>query len=863
MKSRLTDVISPLRQMVIMAAQYLNGRKLRTLLTTLAIVIGVALIFAINLILPSMLETFQKTMQAASGEVDLNISNVTGEAFSPEGSLATVTGVQDVKAATGTLRRNILLPGEASGAKGTVGSAPQLELIGLDPATAQAVRPYVVTEGRFLEPSDSGKVVLPTGIAEIAPQLKVGATFPLITSGGLRLYTVVGLLAEKVNSSAPQLYVTLGDAQSALKQPGMISGIEVVFAPGADRDAVTANIQKALGSAYRMTASLGLAASLPSLDIGYAIANMMGLLAMFLGAFLIFNTFRTIVIERRRDLALLRAIGASRRQVTQMILVESLVQGVVGTAIGLVFGYLLTSGMSRFMGKLFQQAGFLAGFQIQVNPTLPQLVSAAIGPVFLGVLITVAAGYWPARAAGRTSPLAALRPETTSAAQRIARRGFVVGLVIMALAVLLLLSGAKGAAAGALLFLVGIVLAAPGLVMPAARLFSPLLTLWFAREGDLARGNLTRQPGRAAITGGTLMIGLASLIMIAALVSSFNYMLTSLLNNNFASDIMLVPQTVSVYNNVVGADEQLAEKLRALPQVDLVAGLRYATSDFNGKGLTIYGIDPVAYPKVAPLEFAAGNPNQAYTELGAGRTVIVNSLTSKALALDVGSEFTLQTVEGPQKYHVVGVGNDMLGFKLNALYISQASMKADFHKTEDVMLMLNLKPGSDKTAVLKDVEKILADYPQFTARISGEYRASFQDLISSALQLFYLLAALILFPAVLGLLNTLTINVLERTREIGVVRAVGGSRKQVRRIVTAEALLLGLFGAAMGVLAGVAMSYGFIMAFSTFGWKMPYEFPFIGIVAAIVVGVLLALFAAILPARSASRLDIIRALQYE
>ncbi|MCA9906260.1 MAG: FtsX-like permease family protein, partial [Anaerolineae bacterium] len=223
----------------------------------------------------------------------------------------------------------------------------------------------------------------------------------------------------------------------------------------------------------------------------------------------------------------------------------------------------------------------------------------------------------------------------------------------------------------------------------------------------------------------------------------------------------------------------------------------------------------------------------------------------------------LQTAEGPQTYHVAGIANDLFTFKIAAIFISQANLAADFHKTEDIMLMINLVPDSDKDAALADIQNILTDYPQFTARLTGEYKDELATLTGGALTLFYAVAFLILIPAALGLLNTLTINVLERTREIGVVRAVGGSRTQVRRIVTAESLLLGIFGAAMGVLAGVAMSYGFIAAFGTVGWEMPYFFQLAGIIAAIIVGVLLALFAAVLPARNAARLDIIRALQYE
>jgi putative ABC transport system permease protein len=205
----------------------------------------------------------------------------------------------------------------------------------------------------------------------------------------------------------------------------------------------------------------------------------------------------------------------------------------------------------------------------------------------------------------------------------------------------------------------------------------------------------------------------------------------------------------------------------------------------------------------------------------------------------------------------------VFSFKLNVIFISEANLKADFHRSEDVMLMVALKANADKPAALAGIQKLLGDYPQFTARLTGEYRTSLLEITTGAMGLFYGIAILILIPAALGLLNTLTINVLERTREIGVVRAVGGSRTQVRRMVTAEALLLGLFGAATGVLAGVAMSYGFISVFSLVNWQLTYEFPLMGIIAAIVIGLLLALFAGVMPARSAAKLDIIRALQYE
>src|SRR5579859_4701229 len=359
------------------------------------------------------------------------------------------------------------------------------------------------------------------------------------------------------------------------------------------------------------------------------------------------------------------------------------------------------------------------------------------------------------------------------------------------------------------------------------------------------------------------MIGLAPWIMMAALIASFAQYIVTIMSDTFASDLMILPQTIGVYNSIVGADDSLETKVKALPDVQTVAGLRYASTVAGDQGLEVLGIDPQVYPQVSKLEFNTGTPEAGFAALSAGRNAIISSLTAQALKVDVGSDVVIETPTGPQTYHISAIANDTLTFKIDAMYISQDNLKTDFQKTEDVLLMINLKPGADKNAALAEINTILKDYPQFTGHISGEYRDALIQTSNGAFIFFYALAVLILIPAALGLLNTLTINILERTREIGVVRAVGGSKRQVRRIVTAEALLLGLFGAAAGVLTGVALSYGFIAAFSTIGWKMPYFFPISGIIAAVIIGVLLALFAAIIPARNAAKLDILRALQFQ
>jgi putative ABC transport system permease protein len=832
--------ISAWTQMALMAWQYLKGRKLRTTLTTLAIVFGVAMIFAMNLVLPGAEKAFQQSIDAEAKGVDLSVASPTGEAFAPQALTQTLVATDGVKAVTGVLRRRIILPKTQQ-----FGDITQIELVGVDLATVNDVHAYDLRDGRFVE--NSGEAVVAPDIA------KTGETITVVTAAGLKAFTVVGVLKE--GGLTPRVLVTLPDAQAALDQSGLVNLLEVAFQPGVNKDRLTAQIKKTLGDQYLYNATTN--DQFAAMRVAYMIFSLFGVVALFLGGFLIFNTFRTVVIERRRDLAMLRAVGATRRQIVQMIVIEGLLQGLIGSLIGLILGYLMSVGLSSVVALAQQR--FMVGLEFGVVVT-PR---AFVLPVGLGMLFTLLAGYWPARRAGRTPPIEALRPASGADVERAARWGLVVGFAVLGIAVLMMLGSAQTTIAGAVLFLVGMVIAGPGLVVPAARLFNPLLTLWFAREGDLARGNMVRQPGRAAITASTLMIGLAIFILVAAVVTGFKGMINDLVDRSFSSDILVMPTTIGAYSSIVGADEQAVDQVRALPGVEQVAELRHATSTYNSQRLEVYGIDPQLYPQVSPMVFTKGVADQAYADLSQGRNAILNPVSALLLGVGVGDTFQMPTLTGSQSYHVVGVASDLLNFKLATIFISQDNLKTDFNKTEAIMMMINIKPGANTKTVAQEVTQVMKNYPQFSVEITSEYRATLENLTSTGMNAFYFLGILILIPAALGLLNTLTINVLERTREIGIVRAVGGSRPQVQRMIVAEALLLCLFGAAVGVLAGVALSYGVTMAFSLVGWKIAYVFPLMGIAAAVVIAVLLALFSSILPARNAARLDIIRALQYE
>ena len=558
-------------------------------------------------------------------------------------------------------------------------------------------------------------------------------------------------------------------------------------------------IQNQLGSQYQLN-GLGndsdLFASMQTAQLAF---NLLGFLALFMGGFIIFNTFRTIVAERRHDIGMLRAIGASRRTIIILFLVEGLILGVVGTAIGMLLGYLFGAGLVVAMNGFMQQYLHVS---IGAPVIEPGLVALTLG---LGVGVTLISGVLPAWRASRVSPLEALRPTQADVEnRRRISRGTMVGIAFVLLAIAGLFSGNVAIVGlGGLLFLVGLVLVAPVLVKPIASVLGSLLALAFAREGtaELAEGNLTRQPSRAAITASATMIGLAILIGTLGLLSSLSGSIDGTLQKTLGSDYLLIPPSVGIWSTDIGADSSLSDRLRSVYGVGAVSSMRFASSTLNDKTANVLGIDPREFPKVSGLNFQTGDPATAYADLEGRRTALVNGVTATQLGVRLGDTITLSSPEGDVPYRIVGIASDFLNTRLLPRNISQDNMNRDFHKTDDVFIQIKLAPGADVAQVEPRLKDIASHYPQFNFISGRAYMAQAQQVFDSAFSLYYVLLIALAFPSLIAILNTLAMGVIERTREIGMLRAIGATRSQVRRTILTEALLLAATGTAFGILA--------------------------------------------------------------
>jgi len=846
-----------------LAFRYLSGRKLRTFLTTLAVVFGVMIIFGMNILLPTMIQSFQANILAASGQVDMTITHKTGEAFSPSVAAA-VAGIDGVRAVTGFLNRAVNLPADyfdRDPAKAD--RVATLSLAGLDPETAQTLHSYPVAQGRFLLPDDRPAAVITTSLAE-ALGLKPGDDLPLPAAQGTVRLKIVGLLPARTLPGNEEVLVTLPEAQVVFDQPDQINTVEANFntTDSAQRAAIESAIESALGENYHFGALPTGSELLANLRAGQAAVNLFGFMALFMGAFIIFNTFRTVVAERRRDLAMLRIVGASRRAVTGIILVECLLQGVIGTFIGIVLGYVIGAGLIGAMSPLMQQYIHLKLGAPVVTPTL------LIVTVALGVGITVLAGLLPALSASRVTPMEALRPALGESIHRAARRSAIVGGILLALALAALFSRNAGLIGlGAVLLLTGLILLAPALVRPIAVGFGALAALAFARQGTatLAEGNVTRQPSRAAVTASATMIGLAIIVALGGMTTSISGWGLNLVKKSLGSDYLFIPPAVGVWANNVGAASQggLADRLRAVDGVGLVSTMRFGGAAINGTPISLLGIDPQVFPQVSGLNFASGDPDTAYADLASSRALIINGPFAANTGLKAGDTVTVAAPDGDRTYRIAAVAGDYFNAKISTGYLSQANLQTDFHKTDDVFIQLNLAPGADAAAVEPEIKAVAADYPQFSLVSGKAYYDQNKKLFDVAFVVFDVLMGVLALPSLIAMLNTLAIGVIERTREIGMLRAVGATRPQVRRIVLLEALMLAAIGTALGLLAGLYLGYVFVVGLNAAGFAFPYSFPLTGLVVGVAAGLLFGVLAALLPARQAAQMEIVKALRYE
>jgi putative ABC transport system permease protein len=834
-------------------------------MTILSIVIGVMIMFGLNGLAPAMKEVFiSNTQSVALSNVDLYVTRQDGSFFRQEyqKNVGTIPGVEST--APMALQAVNLPPEHYQTPDGN--DVSSIQIYGIDTSVTDDAFNIVtaggrrILEGRNLQQGDSTKIVLISDQFAEGLGISVGEEVELPGAGGWLPFEVIGILDDPgLLLGTQQVFMPIEAAQDLLNKPNRINIIMGRYTEGSDARAIDATVESMFGRGYELSPLEGGADVWAALlEFMNVIFTMFGLLTLALAGLIMYNTFRTSVVERRRDIGMLRAVGAKRRVVMRTILYEGLILAGLGTLIGILFGFAFAYGARAGLGSIFES---LMGNPLG-EPRFDTLTYTVA--IVFGLGIPLVSTMMPARNASKITPLEAMNPLTVSSESSIRRSRMIFGTISLVLGLAGLLSGIFPLMAlGVMLFLLAMGLLGPLLITPITSFFNRAFRLVFGQEGTLAAGNIARQPRRAAITTTSLMITLAILIGLGGMLASTYGGALKFLDDSLKSDYIMVAGGLIVTNDTVGAKPELAETIRRIPGVEELTTIRQIdVLNEDGVGVRLIGIDPPGYSKIAGLSFLEGNES-VYEGMQTGSSVIVNGRYASQFGISSGDTISLDGGHGEVEVEVAAIGLDYLNIKLPTIYMDQVSLTREFGVRNDVFLLINSEPGTDLEKLEENLLAATRAFPGFGILSREQLRTSQETLAQGGTIGMNILLALIALPALLGLANTLSINVLERTREIGMLRAVGAKRRQVRRMIVAESLLLSLMGIALGILAGLLLSVVMTGVLEFAGLHIPYSFPAVGVLTAIAVGLICGILAALIPARRASDLQIVAALAYE
>ncbi|MEV0634614.1 ABC transporter permease [Streptomyces sp. NPDC050619] len=720
------------------------------------------------------------------------------------------------------------------------------------------LNPYRLAEGRA--PEKSGEVVVNRGAAETG-DLKIGDTTTLRTPDPVKV-TIVGLATFGGEDGMAQVTftgMTRADAEKYLTaRPGQAASIQVRAGPGVSRQELVDQLTPVLPKGVEAITGQESAEentdmiSSQFLTLFTTFLLVFSGIALLVATFSIHNTFAIVVAQRTRENALLRALGASRRQVTAFTLVEASAVAVIASAAGLAGGIGIAAGLQALFPAI--------GFPFPEGNLVISALSMAL-PLAVGIVVCLGSALLPAARAGRTAPLAALR-ETAVDSSGASRFRAVTGMGLAALALAVTLTGVLVspslwlAGTGAVLALASFVVLGPVASTTAVRVLGGPLDKLRGVTGGLARRNALRSPKRTAATASALMIGVAVVSLFTVFGASLKATMDQTVSRSFAGDVAV--STPSFGGGGSGLSPRLAGAAQELPEVDTAVGLGRGVAEVDGKGRALTVTDPVALERT----FDLGKIDGSLTGLGTDGLAVTENEADKQ-GLKTGDKARLTFTDGRTQT-----------FTVRAVY-GQSELAGDYvitraawapHRTQDsdTLVAVSFKDGVSTDAGKAAVEKVADGYGNPEVQTRDEYAQSSAGGIDMMLTLVYALLALAVLIALLGIANTLTLAIHERTRELGLLRAVGQTRSQLRAMVRWESVLVAAFGTVSGLALGGFLGWVLVKASdgasdSAFAFAMPP----LQLAVVALVGLAAGALAGWRPARRAARLDVLRAIATE
>jgi putative ABC transport system permease protein len=847
------------------ALKGLLSRKLRTALTAFAIVLGVAMVSGTYVLTDSIDKAFDSIFvesRAGSNVVisgksafDISDDNGASNPLLDESLLAKVRGVRGVGAAEGSVDGEAQIIGK-DGKAIVYGGAPNL---GFSIANGDSVfNPLTLQKGKW--PGD-GEVAIDEATAD-KENFAIGRVVGVQGDGPVEHLRISGFFrfgSVSTIGGATLAGFDLATAQRIFEKQGKLDEIAVAAAHGVPDAQLVANLKQVLPA----TAEVRLASEQAAEDAegtNEFISFLQGFLlafagiALFVGSFVIANSLSITIAQRTREFATIRTLGGSRRQVLRSIVVEALVVGTLASIVGLVSGLALAKGLF----KLFDAVGFTLPNQGLLLETRTIIVS-----LLVGILVTLLASLRPAIRATRVPPIAAVREGATLPESRFARFRTVGSLGLTALGFAALAYGLFGnglgttqillwMGIGALLIFIGVALFSSRLVRPLAAVLGTPAARIGGAAGRLAQDNARRNPQRTASTAAALMIGLALVTLVATLAAGITSTFRGAVNDIFTSDYAITAQ-----NNYSPIPTDAGEAVAKVPGVEAVASTRTGEARIFGHVEFVTAVDKDA-DKVLTLEWKEGS-QQTLGTLGENGAFVDDGYAEDH-NLHVGSPISVQVPSGKKlQLKVKGIFDPPAGGSpFGHVTFSSTTFDREYVAPKNLYTFVQMR-GDVDAANTTALESALKDFPNAKSQTRDEFVDNQISGLNNILNILYVLLALSVIVSIFGIVNTLVLTVFERTRELGMLRAIGMTRRQTRRMIRHESVITALIGGVLGIILGIVLGALLIARVEFIEFSLPTGQIVVFAVATILVGILAAIF----PARRAAKLDPLKALQYE
>lgn len=818
---------------------------------------------AVSIMSASTTQSLKDFFAQTSGRANLTVSDAgkSGEGFA-ERALQRIQVFEGVVDAVGITNNRASLVTQEN-------KLVTLLVAGINPDVDRRMRTYTVVDGRFLARHDKSQNILLVAKFAADHSIALGDSVVLrLANGSDEKFKVIGLLADEgaghLNGGSIG-FVNLDVADTVFERGGRLDQIDLVASPEIANSPARLNelkdkLQKMLGDnyvvAYPASTGESISQALSGLNLGLGVFSV---IALFVGMLLIYNTFAMTVAERTHEIGMLRSIGATKRQVLALVLGEAAFLGVIGALLGVIGGLILSIPLVKFMGMLLHIS--LDTFSI---PT-----GGLIQAVVIGLVTTLIAAFLPAWQASRISPTEALRARAGGREGLLLKHGWKAGLVLIALAVIDG-TGLVRIFQGAQFFMatfLGAILLMPNIILWLEQRGRGIISAIYGPVGQLGSRNLARAKGRTSLTVGVLMIGVVMNVAIGAMSSSFKASIDDWINAAVGGDFFITSyQTMR---------EDVARDLLAVNGIAAVTPeriLQLKTAGMTNAGgftqredsILLLAIDPVTWREVSSFQFNGGeDANAAMAELTHGDAVFISTVLKDRWKIERGDSLRLHTGRGDHDFRVAGVVV-MFYQGGNSIIISRRDLEKYFGDSRVSLFIAKKKEGAVAAEVQARLKNGIAKTRNLEITTGDEFRLNFSTEIQQFFTLFDAMVWIAVIVGALGVINTMTMNILERVREIGTLRSIGMNRRQLARMVLSEAIAMGMLGSIFGIAVAFPTSTVMVTGMSEgSGFPVRYVFPAAAFVAGVIIALIVSQAAALYPTWRASQINVTEAIRSE